>query len=210
MAESLTPEEAQTIESFDAIAEQWNQLSPAHWKDRLWYRYTDRLPQPASIVDLGCGTGRDAAFFREDGIRYVGIDLSFAMLRVASRNNPEANTGKEAVSFLRMSMYELGFRDRSFDGFWATASLLHIPRERLPLVLSGVRDLLKPRGIGFISVPFGDSSGMYEGWSDQGHPALCVCWDPEQLISVLKTSGFSTFSCEVLDLMVLLLVEKDA
>jgi SAM-dependent methyltransferase len=43
-----------------------------------------------TIVDVGCGTGRFAAFLAERGFDVVGIDASAAMLEVARARTPDA------------------------------------------------------------------------------------------------------------------------
>ena len=51
-----------------------------------------------------------------------------------------------------MDFYKLNFPSGSFDGFWASASLLHIPKNKIHQVLSDIKNIIKPNGIGFISL----------------------------------------------------------
>ena len=97
------------------------------------------------VIDLGCGTGRDAILFLQNGFDYLGIDVSSAMLR-------EARKRVKGGNFRRMDLYHLNFPANSFDGFWASASLLHITQRRIRKVLRSIRQLLKPGGVGFISL----------------------------------------------------------
>src|SRR3989304_8878292 len=74
------------------------------------------------VIDLGCGAGRDAAVFVENGFDYTGIDASEEMLKVASKRVPK---GK----FQKMDFSKTIFPSGTFDGFWASASFLHIPKK---------------------------------------------------------------------------------
>jgi ubiquinone/menaquinone biosynthesis C-methylase UbiE len=76
--------------AFDRIAAQYD----AQWTDTpagraqrgLVWRYTDRLFHPGdAILDIGCGTGEDAAHFAANGIRVHATDGSAEMIRVAAR-----------------------------------------------------------------------------------------------------------------------------
>lgn len=47
-----------------------------------------RLPPGATVVDVGCGTGRAVAELAEHGARAIGVDLDPAMLAAARRRFP--------------------------------------------------------------------------------------------------------------------------
>ena len=54
--------------------------------------------------------------------------------------------------FVLMDFQYLKFPPRSFDGFWAAASLLHTPKRKIKSVLGNIHKILKPEGVGFISL----------------------------------------------------------
>ena len=204
MENKFTPEERETLESYGKVAEIWDERNPCHWKDELWYAFASRLPDGARVLDLGCGTARDAEFFLTEGFRYVGVDFSLPMLQVAARHL--------LVPFLGMNIGELAFRSESFDAFWATTSFMHVPRKKLPFVLGEVQRVLKPKGIGFISIPSGTFEGMYEGqgsFRDVGSKTLCVCWPPEDLEAVLVASGFTVLKWIPIAYMLYFIVQRE-
>lgn len=66
-----------------------------------------------------------------------------------------------------MDFYHLDFPDTTFDGFWAAASFLHVPKADFPKVLLEAGRVLKVGGIGFVSVKQKEEGGMDEGLIEQ-------------------------------------------
>jgi SAM-dependent methyltransferase len=92
-------------------------------------------PGPFTILDLGCGPGRDLAHFRSLGHEAVGLEGAARFVEMARRHS-----GCEVLhqDFLRLSLPAA-----RFDGVFANASLFHIPGTELPRVLRG--DHVQPR-----------------------------------------------------------------
>ena len=132
------------IDTYDRIAPYYGKKNfGPFWKRE--FPIFQKLIKGKKIVDLGCGTGRDAVIFLKHKFDYLGIDLSPGMLKEAKKRAPR---GKFKV----MDLYKLKLPKESFDGFWASASFLHIPKKRIGTVLRSARALLKDDGVGFISV----------------------------------------------------------
>lgn len=123
-----------------------------------------------SILDNGCGTGRDTYEFLKKGYVVTAIDASPAMLRQCrrkirkARSEPEGEQMKKAAEksqerCLEMTFDEISFRNE-FDGVWAAASLLHVPSEQMEENLGKLVQALKPNGILFMSFKYGH--GEYE------------------------------------------------
>ena len=102
-------------------------------------------PPPLTLLDFGCGPGRDLDYFRSLGHRAVGLDGCAAFSRMARER-----TGCEV---LEQDFLSLRLPDRSFDGIFANASLFHVPSRELPRVLGQLHQALKPRGAIFASNP---------------------------------------------------------
>ncbi len=179
----LTPEERITIETYDDMAQTW---SANHSTTRFWGLEMDRfqsyLPQ-GRVLEIGCGGGRDAQELIALGYRYVGIDISAGFLTQARLNNPLA-------LFLRMSAYDLAFKENSFAGFWASAVLLHLPKNRVRQALEELHRVTRPKGVGFISV----KEGQGEGLIDQRFFAF---YSQEEFASLLKTNGFGILKQDI-------------
>ncbi len=113
------------------------------------------IGQKGNLVDIGCGTGRDMAWFESQGIAITGIDLSMGMLAYA-RENVHGN-------LVSMNMRYLGFRDACFDGAWCCASLLHLPKAEAVYALQEIHRILKSGGWLILFVQEGNGEGWEEG-----------------------------------------------
>ena len=110
---------------------------------------------PYSILDLGCGPGRDLIHFRSLGHDAVGLDASQQFVAMA-RSHSQCEVLHQ--DFLAMQLPE-----SRFDGIFANASLFHVPSQELQRVLLELFQTLKPRGVLFSSNPRGNNE---EGFTD--------------------------------------------
>ena len=104
------------------------------------------------IIDLGCGDGRDTAYFREKGLDVTGIDLSKEMISIARKKYPDC-------TFLQMDMRDTIFPDDTFNCAWASASLIHIPKKELSHVEKEVYRILEPGGLFVFNFKIGEGEG---------------------------------------------------
>lgn len=108
------------------------------------------LPSRAAVLDLGCGTGRDARALIDAGLTVTALDGSAEMAREAE---------KRISRPVRVQLFEDLDDANAFDGIWANASLLHVPRAGLPNVLARVHRALKPGGLLAASFKSGGQEG---------------------------------------------------
>ena len=116
-------------------------------------RYVERKP-PLTILDFGCGPGRDLKTFVGMGHSAIGLEGVASFVAMA-----RANTGCEVwqQDFLKLDLP----KDR-FDAIFANAALFHVPSQELPRVLRQLHATLKPNGVLFSSNPRGANE---EGWN---------------------------------------------
>lgn len=119
-----------------------------------WDRFVSLLPDGGCILDLGCGSGRDSAYFISQGFDVTAIDGSEKMCHLAS-----VHIGQEV---LHLKFSEIDF-DEVFDGVWANASLLHVPRNEMEEILSKVIRSLKKDGVLYMSFHYGDGEEEQDG-----------------------------------------------
>jgi len=109
---------------------------------------------PFTILDFGCGPGRDLKTFAALGHRPIGLDGTAAFAAMA-----RADSGCEVW---QQDFLALDLPGGSFDGIFANASLFHVPTQELPRVLKELRAALKRGGVLFSSNPRGEND---EGWN---------------------------------------------
>jgi len=101
----------------------------------------------STILDLGCGSGRDSKYFLDNGYKVTSVDYSEEMVKRAS-----LLTGQKT---LHMDMTKMEFKDE-FHAIWACASILHIPKVLIPKVLTNCYNALKVDGILYMSFKYGE------------------------------------------------------
>ena len=98
-----------TRETYDSIARKY---AEAHNTTSFWekaYKLMKTLvPKGSTILDVGCGAGRDTKYFLNNGYNVIGIDFSDGMTGEARERVPEGD-------FQKMDMRELEFRAEYFD-----------------------------------------------------------------------------------------------
>lgn len=117
-------------------------------------RFLSLLQPDALILDLGCGSGRDSQAFLARGYQVEAIDGSQELCAAASRL-----TGLAA----RHQTFDQLHENEKYDGIWACASLLHVPKADMPAILERIKTALKPHGIVYISVKEGDYDDLRKG-----------------------------------------------
>ncbi len=111
---------------------------------------------PFTVLDFGCGPGRDLRRFSALGHRAIGLDGAERFAEMAGTDS--------GCEVWQQDFLALDLPANHFDGIFANASLFHIPSQELPRVLKELRACLKPRGILFSSIPRGDNR---EGWNGE-------------------------------------------
>jgi SAM-dependent methyltransferase len=135
---------------------------------------------PFTILDFGCGPGRDLKILTELGHVAVGLEGAVRLVNMARTYT--------RVAVWQQDFLSLELPDGHFDGVFANASLFHIPSQELPRVLLELHATLKPRGVLFASNPHGPN---HEGWSRGRYGAF---YDLETWRHYLSAAGFVELS----------------
>ncbi len=148
--------------AYNAFSLRYLILNSERFLQHQMYEFLSYLPSDAVILDAGCGTGRDTDVFSEEGYTAYGIDFSPKMIKEAKKHYK----GK----FLVRDILNTKFKDEKFDGIWANASLIHMPKDKLVLALREFFRILKPNGFLFFNVMKGskdmieiEKKNFYEG-----------------------------------------------
>lgn len=134
--------------NFDELSEVYSRES-LDWQESLLHTFRNAR----KILDVGCGTGRDLAFFLRKGKDAYGIEASRRMLDLA-----DAKLVSEGLSgagrLFGATLPELGvFAEGEFDGVLCSAVLMHLPDEEIFDAVYALRRILRPGGTLLVSVP---------------------------------------------------------
>lgn len=144
--------------------------------------FVQAMPPQARLLDLGCGPGRDLAFFAAHGLRTFGLDLSRGMLRLAKHTTPSA--------LMQGDMLNLPLPTNTLDGIWCCAALLHLPRALTPQALNEMRRTLRPDGLLFLSVKHGQGEGMESDPSNNWPARFYTRYTMEEMADLLIGAKF--------------------
>ena len=117
-------------------------------------RFVELLEPGARVLDLGCGSGRDAKRFAEAGFAVDAVDGSPELCRIAAEF-----TGLP----VRCMRFEELSAVAEYDGIWACSSILHVPSVQLPALLAKMAAALKDGGVIYTSFKYGEGEGMRHG-----------------------------------------------
>jgi SAM-dependent methyltransferase len=177
-AEQLRRISEVTIAHYDRFAEAYWDGTRGHDVTQNYAAFLDAIEAdpPYSILDLGCGPGRDLYHFRSLGHDAVGLDGSTEFVAMA-----RSYSGCDVLQqdFLAMELPE-----SRFDGIFANASLFHVPSQELPRVLRGLCGTLRSRGVLFCSNPRGNNE---EGLSDDRYSCF---FDHDTWRNYVTAAGF--------------------
>lgn len=117
-------------------------------------KFLEKLNPDAYILDFGCGAGRDTKYFLSRGYQVDAVDGSEQLCRIASEYTE--------IKVRQMLFQELDEKEK-YDGIWACASILHLPKKQLREVLENMYAALKSEGWIYASFKYGEFEGERNG-----------------------------------------------
>ncbi len=173
--------------AWDNLAENYDerQISPI---SDVFKQFLNRLPKKGHLLDLGCGTGIPyARYMIENSFSVTGIDLSDEMIKVASRNVPEA-------SFIQISMTEIPFREM-FDGIVSSFSMLLLSPEMFVEAGKKIQMALRDGGVFYLSLdepPNSSEDADGEAFVNiMGQDMYSRAYSVDEIRDVFSSLGFS-------------------
>lgn len=120
-------------------------------------KFASYLPNEASVIDMGCGSGRDVMAFSDMGHDAAGLDAAKEILKLAEERLEIKTIAADMSEYKAASPY---------DGIWCCASLIHLSDEEKARFFRNLERNLKPGGVLFVSVKEGietgrDGDGVY-------------------------------------------------
>ena len=144
-----------TISYYDNHSEEYAQTTYAADMEDYYQRFLKYVPKGGSIVDIGCGSGRDMKHFAEAGFSVSGVDASEGMCRVAHEYSGFPVVCCDALAWEPETEY---------DAIWANGSLLHLRKDEIVTFIKTKCEFLKPGGILYFSM----KAGIPEGYDENG------------------------------------------
>ncbi len=143
-----------TLDYYDQHAEEFIKRTVDMDVSHVREPFLALIPPGGRVLDAGCGSGRDAAEFAGRGFNVTAFDGSAELARRAAER-----TGLPVrhLTFDQMDWEE------EFDGIWASASLLHLPRPELDRTLTHLTRALRRGGVLFVSLKAGTFAGERDG-----------------------------------------------
>lgn len=176
-----------TISYYDTHAKEWSEKHHGFDDGTYWVVEMDRfhklLPE-GNILEIGSGTGKDARELLKHGYGYVGIDASSGLLKIARERNPN-------VLFKHVAVQDMRFPENSFDGFWSVATLLHVPKDEIDLSLKKIAYVVKPGGIGFVTIKAGNGE-----MNDPDTGRWYFYYSNAEFNNILKRNNFEVIASE--------------
>ncbi len=168
-----------TIEHYDRMAKPYWNGTRDHDVSQNYTALLEAIESeaPYSILDLGCGPGRDLHYFKSLGHEAIGLDGSKELVEMARRY-----TGCEVH---HQDFIALELPKSRFDGVFANASLFHVPSQELPRVLRELHAAVKHGGVLFCSNPRGNNQ---EGFSGDRYSCF---FDLETWRNYLTAAGYA-------------------
>lgn len=179
-----------TRDTYNRIAEDWHK---DHQADSWWQEgvnaFCSYLPGGGRVLDIGCGAGVKAHYLISKGFDVVGVDSSEKMIQIASHEVPNG-------TFLVGDMRDISGIPGNFDGLFAQASLLHIPRTDAAGVVKSWLPKLTPGGVLYIAVKSARSGAPLEEIkkeNDYGYEyeRFFSYFTPEEVRALAEAHGLS-------------------
>ncbi|NYR14001.1 class I SAM-dependent methyltransferase [Pseudoalteromonas sp. MIP2626] len=145
----------------------------------LYAEFLPHVTEHGHILDAGCGSARDAAYFKQQGFTVSAFDASAELAALAS-------------SYLQQPVDVKTFQQldcvNKYDAIWCCASLLHVPKAELPQVFLNLQNALKPNGVLYVSFKYGDTERVHNGrvFTDLTENGLTALIDQHTQLKIIK------------------------
>jgi SAM-dependent methyltransferase len=151
---NIPPSTDPTVSYYDRNAAEFCRGTEEVDMSHLYGEFLPHVPAGGSILDAGCGSGRDALFFKRKGYLVTAFDASPEIASIASQTLGDP---VEVMDFLHVDAVS------EFDGVWACASLLHVPARDMDDAIHRLTRAMKSGAVLYASFKYGSAEGYRDG-----------------------------------------------
>jgi len=138
----------------------------------------------SNLLEIGCGSGRDASFMLENGYKILGIDASKNMIKEAKKLHPKLEDSLQAA----IIPDNLDIRDNSFDGVYSIATLMHLEKNKIDFSIAKIYSCLKNNGKFLFSVPLRRKDLNLENYDEKGR--YFTIMNQNEWLDICYSKGF--------------------
>ena len=158
----------------------------------LQYQLTEFLSHigKGKVLDLGCGPGRDSDYLKDEGLDVIGVDFSSEMISLA----------KEYVDkkiFKEADFDDDLFKEGEFDGIWANASLIHVPKSSMLHTIKHISSWLKEGGVMYLNVIEGLGEQEIRIKNFYEEELMVSFYGVDEIIQIVEESGLSVIKFHI-------------
>jgi len=182
----------QAIQSYDKIAE----IYAKHTYEKVVQYQINQfisMLNGKKVLDVGCASGRDVEYLKEENLDVTGIDLSENLIKEAKKRVK----GKLKV----MDFMDTKFKDGSFDGIWSMCATVHQPKEDLVKSLIEFKRILKTGGVLYLSVEEGQGEYVEKKSKYGNEPRIFFRYGKKETEKILRENGFEVSNSSVTDVL---------
>jgi SAM-dependent methyltransferase len=137
------------------------------------------LNPKATILDIGCGSGRDLRWFARRGFCPTGFEQSPSLAKLARKHSN--------CSVIEGDFSRFNFSDLRFSALVFVGSLVHISPEALPAILTSTCQALMPGGLLLITLKEGNGTSL------AADGRVFTLWSREDIEKVFAASNLHIF-----------------
>ena len=136
-----------TLNYYENNAEALSQRYESANVDNIHVLLLNTFPPNSQLLEIGCGSGRDASFMHQHGYDVLAIDGSREMITEAKQCHPELEGSLEVMKIPD----DLHFESSSFDGIYSIATLMHLDKDMIDRTIEKIATILKSNSKFFFS-----------------------------------------------------------
>ncbi len=178
------------ISCYDKTAQNYafaymDELQKKHLDKLLLSAFANENAAKGRIIDVGCGPGQTTKYLSDCGIvDLVGVDISSAMIEVASKLNP-------TLQFETADMLQLPHANHTFGSAIAFYSIVHLDYEQIAVAFQEIKRVLITEGQFLFSFHVGDSLIHLDTFLEHSVNIDFYFFETDKIVEILNDTGFT-------------------